>query len=148
MKDIKGYEGLYAVTSCGRVWSYKSNKFLKPHDNGRGYHQVDLRKDGKRKHFYIHRLVAEAYIPNPNGDNTVDHIDGDKSHNYLNNLQWLSRKDNVKKANCQKVRCVETNEVFNSMTDAAKHYGVTKGAISAAIKKAGRSAGYHWEKAC
>lgn len=148
MKDIKGYEGLYAVTSCGKVWSYKSKKFLSPGVNGQGYHQVVLVKDGKPKHFYIHRLVAEAYIPNPNGYDTVDHIDGDKSHNYLNNLQWLSRKDNVKKANCQKVRCVETNEIFNSMTDAAKHYGVTGGAISAAIRNAGRSVGYHWEKAC
>ena len=145
MKDIKGYEKEYAITSCGKVWSYKSNKFLSPGIT-EGYHQVGLMKNGKRKYFYIHRLVAEAYIPNPNGYDTVDHIDGDKAHNYPNNLQWLPNIDNVKKTQGQKVRCVETNEVFNSMTDAAKHYGVTKGAISAAIKKAGKSAGYHWEK--
>ena len=58
MKDIVGYEGLYAITSCGKVWSYKSKKFLKPSDNGHGYSFVRLCKDGKVKNYKIHRLVA------------------------------------------------------------------------------------------
>jgi hypothetical protein len=58
MRDIKGYEGLYAVTSCGKVWSYRSKKFLKPYDNGFGYLYVNLNNDGKKKQFKIHRLVA------------------------------------------------------------------------------------------
>ena len=145
MKDIKGYEGEYGITSCGKVQSYKSKKFLSPGITD-GYSQVGLMKNGKRKYFYVHRLVAEAYIPNPNGYDTVDHIDGDKTHNYIKNLQWLPNIENVKKTQGQKVMCVETNEVFNSMTEAAKHYGITKGAISSAIKKGGKSAGYHWIK--
>jgi len=85
MKDIIGYEKLYAITSCGRVWSYKRNKFLSS-EKVNGYERVTLCKDGKRKHFLIHRLVAEAYIPNPNSYDTVDHINNDKTKNYVNNL--------------------------------------------------------------
>ena len=99
MKDVKNYEGLYAVTSCGRVWSYRRQKFLKPMTRGKGYLYVDLFKDGVHKQYYIHRLVAEAYIPNIENLPEVDHIDNNKSHNYLNNLQWITHKDNSRKSN-------------------------------------------------
>ena len=99
MKDIKGYEGLYAVTSCGKVYSYKNKKFLKPRKGSNGYFQVNLCKDGKMKQYLIHRLVAEAYIPNPDNLPQVDHIDGNKTHNYLNNLQWITNRDNCRKSN-------------------------------------------------
>ena len=145
MKDIKGYEGLYAITGCGKVWSYKSKKFLSPGVNA-GYLQVGLMKDGERKYLYIHRLVAETYIPNPNGYDTVDHIDGDRTHNYINNLQWMKNADNARKAQCEKVICVETGEEFNSLTSAAEYCGVTKGAISQAIRKGYKSGGFHWKK--
>lgn len=98
MKDVVGYEGLYAVTSCGKVYSYKSKKFLKPGTNHKGYLYVVLSKDGKVKNYSLHRLVAEAYLPNPNNLTEVDHIDNDKMHNYLNNLQWITHKDNVRKS--------------------------------------------------
>ena len=88
MKDIKGYEGLYAVTSCGKVWSYRSQKFLKGNDNGHGYKKVVLYKDGKIKNHYIHRLVSQAYIPNPDNLPEVNHKDEIKSHNYVGNLEW------------------------------------------------------------
>ena len=101
MRDVKGYEGLYAVTSCGRVWSYRSKKFLKPKCDKDGYFQVNLSKNGKAKRFLIHRLVASAYLPNPDNLPEVDHIDNDKTHNYLNNLQWITHKDNVRKS-CNK----------------------------------------------
>ena len=97
MKDVVGYEGLYAVTSCGRVWSYKSKKFLKPYTDCNGYLKVKLCKDNEMKQYKIHRLVAEAYLPNPNNLRDVDHIDNDRTHNYLNNLQWITHKDNVRK---------------------------------------------------
>ena len=99
MRDIAGYEGLYAVTSCGKVWSYKYKKFLKPGVNRYGYLYVILCKDGQNKLYKIHRLVAEAYIPNPNNLPQVDHIDNDKTHNYVNNLQWITNRDNVRKSN-------------------------------------------------
>lgn len=101
MKDIAGYEGLYAVTSCGKVWSYRRKKFLVPIVHKTGYLCVNLYKGGKIKHYLIHRLVAEAYIPNSNNLTDVDHIDNDKTHNYVNNLQWITHKDNIRKS-CNK----------------------------------------------
>ena len=97
MKDIKGYEGLYGITSCGKVWSYKKKKFLSPGENGDGYLFVILCKNNEMKKYYIHRIVAEAYLPNPENLPQVDHIDNDRTHNYLNNLQWITHRDNVRK---------------------------------------------------
>lgn len=63
---IKGYEGQYSITENGEVYSHKSKKYLKPSKVGKGYLVVNLCKDGKSQHYYIHRLVAEAFIENPN----------------------------------------------------------------------------------
>ena len=98
MKDIVGYEGLYAVTSCGKVWSYRNERFLKPEDNGHGYLRVKLCKDRKEKKYMIHRLVADAYIPNPDNLPQVDHIDEDRTNNCVNNLQWITNRDNCRKS--------------------------------------------------
>ena len=98
MKDVVGYEGLYAVTSCGKIWSYKYKKFLKSRPTRTGYFQVVLMKNGERKTCYVHRIVAEAYIPNPDNLPQVDHIDNDKTHNYVNNLQWITSRDNNRKS--------------------------------------------------
>ena len=97
MRDIVGYESLYAVTSCGKVWSYRRQKFLTPSYDTNGYLKINLYKNGEQKTHKIHRLVAEAYLPNPNNLSDVDHIDNDRTHNYLNNLQWITHKDNVRK---------------------------------------------------
>ena len=94
MKDIVGYEGLYAVTSCGKVWSYRNEKFLKPWANNKGYLIVDLWKNGKMEHFTVHRLVAEAYIPNPENLPQVNHKDENKTNNCLQNLEWCDAKYN------------------------------------------------------
>lgn len=94
MRDVVGYEGLYAVTSCGRVWSYKRNRFMTPLDAGYGYMVVCLRKDGKQINKRVHRLVAEAYIPNPEGKEQVNHKDENKKNNCLNNLEWMTSKEN------------------------------------------------------
>ena len=91
MKDIKSFEGKYAVTSCGKVWSYRSKKFLKPEKMKNGYLRVDL----CGKHYFIHRLVAETYLSNPDNLPEVHHIDANKEHNYINNLQWMSKRDNL-----------------------------------------------------
>ena len=68
-KDIPGYEGLYGITSCGRVWSYRSKKFLKPRKTGKGYLRVCLSVKGDKKEFYTHQLVAKTYIPNSHSNN-------------------------------------------------------------------------------
>ena len=94
MKDIAGYEGIYAVTSCGKVWSYKYKKFLKPRANSDGYLQVNLSRNGKYKSCTIHRLVAEAYIPNPDNLPQINHKDENKENNCLQNLEWCDAKYN------------------------------------------------------
>ena len=154
MRDIPGYEGLYAATSCGKVYSYRAKKFLKPTKNKDGYLRVGLCKDKKRKWYYIHRLIAEVYLPNPENLLFVNHKDEDKSNNCVNNLEWISHKDNcnfgtrnerIAKACRKKVICLETNEIFNSVTEAAKSVNIDQSSISNCL--AGRyktSASYHW----
>ena len=94
MKDIVGYEGQYAITSCGQVWSYKRKRFLSIIVDAWGYARVNLSKNGKVKAYKIHRLVAETYIPNPEGLRDVNHLDENKLNNSINNLTWCSHKDN------------------------------------------------------
>ena len=94
MKDIKNYEGLYGITSCGRVWSYKYKKFLTPFNNASGYLKVGLCKNGKVKNFYVHRLVSDAYLPNPDNLPQVNHKDENKANNCLQNLELCDSKYN------------------------------------------------------
>lgn len=155
MVDIKGYEGLYGITSCGRVWSYHSKKFLKPRDQ-RGYHGVILYKNGVPKVFLIHRLVAESYIPNPENLPFVNHKDEVKTHNYINNLEWCDRKYNanygtaIQRANekkYKKVQCVETGQIFNSFQEAAEWAGVKPSTLSTYFLRGRKTcAGYHWTR--
>ena len=147
MKDIKNYEGLYAVTSCGKVWSYKYKKFLTPIANSKGYLRVRLFKDGKGKNYRIHRLVAEAYIPNPDNLPDVDHIDNDKTHNYLNNLQWITHKDNVRKGRNKPVLQYDLDGNFIREWECAYDVGkeVSK-VINNCLKGRTKSAyGYIWK---
>lgn len=104
-KDVKGYEGLYQVSNFGRARSldtigdngrvYKGIiKTLS--DNGKGYLYVKLKVKGVQKAAYIHRLVAEAFIPNPENKPEVNHKDGDKSNNFPTNLEWNTKLENVR----------------------------------------------------
>ena len=149
MRDIKNYEGLYAITSCGKVWSYRRKKFLKPWPNANGYLRVNLRKDKEVKSFFIHRLVAEAYIPNPNNYDTVDHIDFDRTNNCVNNLQWMSLSENSRKRrNCRSnpIRCIELNTIYPSVTEAGRCLNLDKSSISkVCLGKRKTTGGYHWE---
>ena len=95
MKDVVGYENIYGITSCGRVWSYQNKCFLKPQLNKKGYLQVSLYKNGNRKVIRIHKLVAEAYLPNPNNLPQINHKDECKTNNCLQNLEWCNAKYNV-----------------------------------------------------
>lgn len=155
MKDIKGYEGLYAVTSCGKVWSYRSQKFLTPSKDKDGYLQLHLHKDGKRKDYKVHRLVAEAYIPNPENKSQVNHKDEVKQHNWINNLEWVTAKENANygtrnirsvKNREKAIYCIELDKVFENQVVAAKEIGVTPSAINICLKgKTKTCGGYHWK---
>ena len=149
MKDIKNYEGLYAITSCGKVWSYRSKKFLKPKTNNSDYLLVKLSKDKETKYFLIHRLVAEAYIPNPNNYDTVDHIDFDKTNNCVNNLQWMSRSENTRKrrdCGSKPVRCIELNTIYPSAREAARCLNLDHSSIGKVCRGEYKTTGgYHWE---
>lgn len=95
MKNIKGYEGKYSITSDGRVFSHKHNIFLTPFKTPIGYLNVKLfNEEGKRSNKLVHRLVAEAFLGS--STLTVNHIDGDKTNNHVSNLEWVTYSDNMK----------------------------------------------------
>ena len=98
--DIKGYEGLYQVSNMGDVKRlYKnSEKLLAERVSTTGYDHKSLWKDNKRTNFKTHRLVALAFIENPKGKYTVNHIDGNKLNNNVTNLEWLSLGENLRHA--------------------------------------------------
>lgn len=103
-KDIEGYEGIYQVSNLGNVRSlyFKNNKYkidrIKERSktlDKKGYLRVILCKDGKIKNFQVHRLVAQAFIPNPNNYNEVNHKDENPSNNRVDNLEWCTHKYNM-----------------------------------------------------
>lgn len=94
MKDIPGYEGKYAITDDGQVYSFLSSKFLKPRQDNKGYLKVDLYNNGEQKTYKIHQLVALAYnLPNPENKTSIDHKDRNKLNNHISNLRWATQSE-------------------------------------------------------
>ena len=95
--QIKGYEGQYQVSDKGRVISLKfgNERILKPIRVPKGYLMVNLCKNGEKNKCYVHRLVAQAFIPNPDNLPQVNHKDENKENNYVQNLEWCSDKYNI-----------------------------------------------------
>lgn len=100
-KDIKGYEGYYQVSNLGRVKSngnrsnHKTEKLLSLNKNSKGYLRVMLYRECKYKSFFVHRLVAEHFIPNPLNLPQVNHLDCDKTNNCVSNLEWCTNRENT-----------------------------------------------------
>ena len=165
-KDIPYWEGKYQISSLGRVRSlnFKQTgkiKVMSGITDIKGYKSIAFRPNGrnsKQKHYMIHRLVAEAFIPNPENKPFVNHRNGERGDNRKENLEWVTRSENelhkiykLKQGSGsmippKAVRCVETGKVYRSQSEAARNNGVTQGAISLAMLNGGRSAGYHWEQ--
>ena len=164
-RDIKGYVGLYEISDKGRVasfsrkYAHKETIILAPNISDRGYALVTLCKNGKTKHFQVHRLVAEAFIDNPKNKPQVNHIDGNHLNNCKENLEWVTAQENIKhkydvlkytSPTRKAVRCVETGVVYESISAAADMNGVSVGSLSGVLNGGyGRKTlgGLHWEYA-
>lgn len=158
MRDVIGFEGLYAITSCGKVWSYKRKKWVVGWHNGAGYHLVRLRKNGKNYTRRVHVLVAEAYLGRPEDPMMTDvgHLDDNRLNNNVNNLKWMTRSENLDTDSFRekqsiktftKIRCVETGEIYNSQRDAGRAVGIHPYGITCVLMGRQKTAGgYHWER--
>lgn len=92
-KPIKNFENLYQVSNLGRVSNYR--KIMKPYTNNSGYKCIDLTTNSTRKKYLVHRLVAETFLENPEQFKVVNHIDGNKHHNSVDNLEWCTNSMNI-----------------------------------------------------
>ena len=180
-KDIKGYEGFYYISDLGRVrslerdvYSYRGTlinhmeeKILVPNLNNNGYSCVKLCKNGKAKKEYIHRLVATAFIPNPENKPQINHKDEVKINNVVENLEWCSAQENVNygtrtaravqnrrsfklenNPRAKAVFCVELNKTFDCAKRAEQELGIWGTSIIKVCKgKAKTTGGFHWRYA-
>lgn len=132
-KDVCGYEGKYVVSNLGDVKSCKTNKTLIP-EIRTGYLSVDLCVNGQRKKRRIHRLVAQAFIPNPENLPQVNHKDQNSMNNNVENLEWCNNTYNSQYPNDLSVYCFDLDEYFKSATEAAVHTGVCRTSIVKACR--------------
>ena len=163
-KDIRNYENYYQVSNYGRVRSldriikdtkskrlYKG-KILKLTSTNWGYLTVSLKKNSKSRKFFVHRLVAEAFVPNPNKLEVVNHKDEDKLNNSATNLDWCTLKDNMlysKKNNKRSILQYDKNgnfvKIWSSITEAAQHFKVNVSLISQCLNgKIASATNYVW----
>lgn len=169
-RKIEGFEN-YEVSNLGNVRSLKNKKvkILKLIKRETGYIFINLYKNKKIHHKSVHRLVASTFIPNPQNKFQVNHIDGDKTNNKVENLEWCTAKENSQHAwntglsrmtkehkkkisrslkgekhpRARKVTCITTGEIFNCITEPSEKYNIGKSHISSCCKGKIKSAGKH-----
>ena len=161
-KDVRNYEGLYQVSNTGlvkRIPSVKCKKerILSQGTQKTGYNYVNLSKNGETHTKRVHRLVAEAFIPNIDNLPEVNHKNEIKNDNRIDNLEWCTREYNLNYGvRCKKfsvargkaVQCVETKHIYPSARNASKHTGIYQSSISRCCNKEHgfkTAGGYHWE---
>jgi hypothetical protein len=134
-RDAPGYEGAYQVSTLGRVRNTKSGRVLRPHEQGRGYLQAMLSKQGKRSHPLVHRLVALAFVPNPENKPQINHKNGNKKDNRPENLEWCTMSENLLHRHrvlgqpgtrCRPVQCLNTGDCYPSAKAAAEALGLRR----------------------
>ena len=147
-KAVNGYEGLYEVSDKGRVKGLKRNRILKNIVDSLGYVRVSLCKENKIKAHKIHRLVAEHFLK-PSEYKVVNHIDGNKENNSVENLEWCNASQNRKhacdtglaaKEEGRLIMCNETKEVYKGIMSAARHIGISHTMISSIVNGGGGTA--------
>lgn len=164
-RDIEGYGGLYLVSSFGRVKSlgrwvnaksdsvkFIKERILQPGKTTWGYLQVGLWKDGKQKIYKVHKLVANAFIPNPDNLETINHINEDKTDNRVENLEWMTNKDNKRYSSAVAVNQFTLSGEFIKTWDCIReigyHLGFSYGNICLCCKGKRNSAyGFIWRYA-
>lgn len=115
-KPIPGYEGIYEIDTSGNVYSLATNKIKKPYSVN-GYLKQSLRdKDHKESKKFVHRLVAEVFIPNPEGLPEVNHKDCNKSNNSVSNLEWCTRSENLQHAWRHGMKCTGEKHGMHILT--------------------------------
>ena len=122
-KDIVGYEGLYKVSNFGNVMSFwsKKPKLLKPQKENSGYlHIVLINNTKSRKTFLLHRLVAQAFLPNPNNLPQVNHKDENKTNNRVSNLEFCTHKFNINYGTAQERRAKKIAKILINRKDESK----------------------------
>lgn len=164
-RNIKGYEGYYQVSDTGLVKAISRTvlfadgrrrgypeKLLPVKEwfkNGKGYLMVSLTKHHKTEKFSVHRLVAEAFIPNPNNYPQVNHKDEDKSNNCVENLEWCDAKYNNQYSNAVKITQYDRQwnaiKTWGCISDAARELGIhAPNIIMCCLKKARSAGGFFW----
>lgn len=156
--------GLYQVSNLGRVKSlhyrHSNKEKILPLQKCREYLNVGLSKNGKQVGHFIHRLVAEAFIPNPDRLPEVNHKDEDKYNNNVDNLEWITTKNNMnygtrnkrisknllnRKDISKPVQCIETGITYSSAHEANRQTGINFSKICAVCRgERNTTGGYHW----
>lgn len=145
---------IYSASNYGRIRNDGTGRIMHVYVGTRGYLMLTLRRDGKQITQSVHRLVAEAFLGGPHPGLDVNHIDGDKTNNYIENLEWCTREENVRHAvntglrkgpRRKPVYIVETGEEFDSIRACADYFGVDVSCIIWAMKHSGIYRGYHIE---
>lgn len=152
--DILDYPN-YMISNHGRIWNIKYDRLLKPSLDRYGYEYVCLYRNGESENKWIARLVAIAFLYPVLGSDLVNHDDGNKRHNHVDNLEWCTLTENRRHAfrtglqtppNKKPVRVIETGDVFESLTDCARSIKGHHSAISLCLSgKRNHHAGYTFE---